>query len=196
MAAAVEIDAGGGDRNYLTEYRISLEKAIDANSSNSERAAAARRAIELFNEGSRKKLLDSPSRANLALDEKSLALVEAAHAVGDERYRKEAIKIADTARRAQQILATLEQKRGDVYETHMEHMKVIAEEKGDLYRAMLLTKGKQPELPKLNAEIEEIYNKLETSKRTMQEDYAAFKGMTGVSVDYVEPATAGTNKTQ
>jgi hypothetical protein len=122
------------------------------------------------------------------LDASSLELIQRANAIREDRYRKQAIRIADAARKNQQYLASLKSTAEDVYELQLQVMKKIAEQEGDLNRALPGMKDGINEMHKLSARVHEFVQKEQDGTKTVQEQYAAFKGMTGVTLDYNEPS--------
>ena len=63
----------------------------------------------------------------------------------------------------------------------------IVKEDGNLGRALPAMPKNIAEKDKLRSEVDRLRNEEQASLRQMQEQYAAFKGQTGITVDYVQP---------
>lgn len=187
-AYAMLLDQGApaADEN-LTYYRRSYMRALDTKVISKKRAEAAREAVEYFTTKSSPVMQDF-DKDNETLDASSLELIQRANAIREDRYRKQAIRIADAARKNQQYLASLKSTAEDVYELQLQVMKKIAEQEGDLNRALPGMKDGINEMHKLLARVHEFVQKEQDGTKTVQEQYAAFKGMTGVTLDYNEPS--------
>jgi hypothetical protein len=194
LSWVIALDQSEDVSEGTTYYRRSFVDALNTRASNQERAAAARDALKYFNTKSKQALAEF-SDDDATLDDKSLALVEAAGAIRDEEHRKEATQVAATARDIQQQLDTLTRKVGDIYDLQQKLMNTIADNNGDLRRSFGTMKDQIPQKQKLDAEAEELRNKEQSLTRIIQERYAAFKGMTGITLDYVE-ATSNDNAKQ
>ena len=126
-------------------------------------------------------------KGNEALDASSLQLIQCANAIREEGYRKQAIRVADAARENQHYLESLKSTAEDVYELQVEVMKKITEQGGDLNHALPAMKDGVDEMHKLFVRIHELVQKEQDCTKTIQEQYAAFMGMTGITLDYNEP---------
>lgn len=167
---------------------------MNTRASKTDRAHSARQAVEFYTTKS-KPLLARFSDEVAALDTKSLALVEAASAVRDEGQRKEAVQVASAARDAEQQFEAVTQKVSDLYSLQARLMTAIAENRGDLGPAFASMGTSTPQrADALNTEASELRNKAQSATRNVEERYAALKGLTGITLDYVE--TPAGNATQ
>jgi hypothetical protein len=81
------------------------------------------------------------------------------------------------------------------YDLQMMLMNAVAAKHGDLNRIVNVMREKIPEKKRLSDEGDRLRNEEQAFGRTAQEQYAAFKGMTGVTLDYVEPPATGGSAT-
>jgi hypothetical protein len=190
-AAAMLLDQGApadADED-LTYYRSSYIKALNRRIDSKKRAEAAREAVEYYKSKSSPMMQDF-DKHNDALNASSLELIQRANAITEDAYRKQAIQIADAARKNQQYLASLKSTGEDIYELQVKLMTKITEQEGDLNRALPAMKDALTEWDKLSARRHELFEKEQDFTKTIQEQYAAFKGMTGVTLDYNEPSAS------
>lgn len=122
-----------------------------------------------------------------AVDEKSLALLEAANAIRSNVYRPQAVAIAESARKIQHMFDALREDYINIYDLQLVILKSIAKEDGDLGRALPPTQQKLSDHKRLAAERDKLLKDEQESLQRLQEQYAAFKGMTSTTLDYVEP---------
>lgn len=184
---AIELDQSGRtDGSNGTSYRRYFLGALDTAASNRVRADSARQAVEYHDSNSTKWLDDFDSR-NAAVDEKSLALVEAANAIRSKVYRPKAVAIAESSRKIQHTFDALREDYVKIFDLQVELLNTIAKENGDLGRALPLMQQKLPDQNRLEAERDKLQKDEQESLQRLQEQYAAFKGTTGTTLDYVEP---------
>jgi hypothetical protein len=187
VAWAIELDQSERtDGSNGTSYRRYFAGALDTTASNRVRADSAREAVEYHDSNSTKWTDDFDSRI-AAVDEKSLALVEAANAIRSDGYRPQAVAIAESARKIQHTFDTLREDYVNIYDLQVVLLNTIAKENGDLGRALRLMQQKLPDQNRLEAERDKLLKDEQESLQRLQEQYAAFKGTTGTILDYVEP---------
>jgi hypothetical protein len=167
-----------------TSYRRYFAGALDVTASNRVRADSARQAIEYHNST---KIMDDFDTRTDAVDTTSLALVEAANGIGNETYRRQAIGIVDSARKVQHAFNEVRQTYIDTYNLQIMLLTTIVKENGNLDRASPAMQKNIAEKDKLRSELDRLRNEEQASLRQVQEQYAAFEGRTGVTVDYVQP---------
>jgi len=181
-----DVDAESG-----TNYRMAFVRALDTKISNRQRADAAAQALGFHNSTHP---LDDFETRNDAVDETSLALVQAANAVKDERHRQQAVLVATSARRLEQSLTALRNNYVDTYYLQTNLLDAIVREKGDLGRVFTSMRDILPEKNKLWAEGQTLRKEEQTSLSRVQEQYAAFRGMTGIVLDYADESSGGNTK--
>jgi hypothetical protein len=180
------------DGNNGTSYRRSFAGALDVTASNRRRADSAEHAVGYYNSNSTKALDDFEIR-NDTTHSKFLALVEAANGIGRESHRRQAIAIAESARKIDDAFEAMRKNYAALYDFQIDLLKRIAQENGDLARALPAMQEKRPEKERLVSESNRLIAEEQASERKLQEEYAAFKGTTGITIDYVEPPEAKTN---
>jgi hypothetical protein len=169
-----------------TSYRRYFAGSLDVNVSNRDRAEAARLAVD-YHDRKGREIMDDFDRRNAAMDQKSLALVEAANAIPNEGYKLQAVALATSARKNQHTLEALRENYVSTYDLQVELLNAIAKQDGNLGRVFKLMQEKLPDKQRLEAEGEKLRKDEQGSLQQLQEQYAAFKGLTGVTLDYVEP---------
>jgi hypothetical protein len=177
------------DGSHGTSYRRNFVGALDSSTSSRDRADFARQAIEDYDTKS-KEMLGGFDNRNQALDDTSLALVEAAHAIGNDDYRRQAIAIADSARSIEHTLDTLRKNYVDTYDMQVTLLSAIAKDHGDLNRVLNVLQKTASDKQRLNSESDKLRTDEQASSEKLQEQYAAFKGMTGIKLDYQQPPNA------
>lgn len=175
------------DGSNGTSYRRYFAGALDVKASNRHRADSARQAMDYYDNNSTKMMDDFDSH-NGAADQKSLALVESANTIRNENYRQQAVAIAGSARKIQRTFDALRENYVNTYDLQVVLLKAIANENGDLGRVFSLMQQKIPEKKRLESEADKLRRDEQASVQQLQEQYAAFKGITGITLDYVEPA--------
>ena len=75
----------------------------------------------------------------------------------------------------------------NIYDLQLVILKTIAKENGDLGRALPPTQQKLSDHKRLAAERDKLLKDEQGSLQRLQEQYAAFKGMTSITLDYVAP---------
>jgi hypothetical protein len=182
----------GSDGGNGTSYRRSFVGALDVKASSRGRADSARQAVAYYNSNSTKAVDDFEAR-NDATHEKFIALVEAANDIRIEGNRREAIAVTESARKVDDVFEAMRRNYVSLYDLQVGLLKRIDEEKGDLNRALPAMKEKIPEKDRLENESARLRNDEQAFQRRLQEAYAALKGMTGITIDYVEPREAKTD---
>jgi hypothetical protein len=130
---------------------------------------------------------------NDIVDEKSLALVEAAHSMRNAAYRSQVIEIADSARKIQHTLVAIRENYFLIYDLQTLVLKAIARENGDLNKNFDIMREKSSELQRLTSESDSLLTEEQDGVRRLQEQYAALKGSAGISIDYIEPPAESSN---
>jgi hypothetical protein len=179
------------DGSNGTSYRRRFADALDVTASNRSRADSAKQAVGYYDSNSTKAMDDFEVR-NDAVHHKFLALVEAANGIGGENHRWQAIAVAESARKVDDTFEAMRTNYVGLYNLQIELLKQIALENGDLNQALPVMQGKVSEKKRLESETSRLRDEEQACQRTLQEEYAAFKGMTGITVDYVESPEAKT----
>ena len=174
------------DGSNGTFYRRSFAGALDVKVSDRMRADSARQALEYYEN---KKTMDDFDTRNAALDSTSLALVEVANSIGDDNYRQKAVGIADLGRKVQHVFDALRENYVNTYDLQSGLLKTIADENGNLERALTAMQKTVAGKDKLQSEGNKLRGDEEEALRLLEEQYAAFKGLTGIKVDYTQPTT-------
>jgi hypothetical protein len=188
LAWVIELDQSERtDGSNGTSYRRHFAGALDSTATNRVRADSARQAVE---DHVSMKLMEDFDRRNEAVDEKSLFLIEAANAIRSEGYRSQAAAIAETARKMQHTFDALREDYVDLYDLQLVLLNTIAKENGDLGKALPLVQQKLSDQKRLKTEIDKLLKDEQEELQRVQEQYAAFKGTTGTTLDYVEPSAS------
>lgn len=174
------------DGSNGTLYRRHFSGAYNVKASSRDRADAARLALGYYDRDG-KKTMDDFDENDAALDAKSLALVEAANSIRKDDYRLKALAVAQSARKMQHDLDLLRMNYSNTYDLQIALLKGMAEANGDLRRVSSLMHERLPEKKRLETESDELRKDEQESSQRLQEEYAAFKGITGVTVDYEPP---------
>lgn len=184
----VELDQSGStDGGEGTSYRRCFVGALDAKASNRMRADSAGKGMGYY-ESNGAIAMDEFEARNDAADSTSLALVEAANGIQNERYRRQAVSIADSARKIAGTLGAMRSNYAALYDVQVSLLKSVSRENGDLGRSLNAMQRELPEKERLSGESIRLMNQEQSSQRELQERYAALKGMTGITTDYIEPA--------
>jgi hypothetical protein len=109
------------------------------------------------------------------------------NAIRSTNYRPQAVAIAESARKMQHTFDALREHYVNIYDLQLVLLNTIAKENGDLGRALPLTQQKLSDLERLAAERDKLLKNEQESLQRLQEQYAAFKGMTSITLDYVAP---------
>ena len=133
------------------------------------------------------KLFDEFDAQNSLCDSKSLALVDAASAITDGDYRKQAVSLAGTAREISSTLAETRNNYSEIYGLQVNLANELASNNGDMRSILTLMKLKVPEQNSLLDETARLRDQEQKSVRAMETQYAEIKGMTGITVDYQPP---------
>ena len=181
------------DGSKVTAYRNFFAGALDVTASNEVRAGSARQAIKYQDSDSKMSEFD---RRNDVLDSASLALVQAANAIRNENHRRQAVAIAESARNIEHRFSALRKDYVDTYDMQMVVVTAIAKARGDLNRAITAIREAVPEKKRLGSELDNLREEEQAELQRLQERYAAFKGTTGVTLDYVEPTSGDGSSTQ
>jgi hypothetical protein len=179
----VALDQSGADSVEPTYYRKSFTDAFNTKASNRSRAEAARAAVAYYNDKSKSALTEFSDDSN-KLNEKSLRLVEAANAIEDGEHKKAAVQVANSGRELQQKTEALYAEYAGIYELQNKLMDAIAKNGGDLARTFTMMKDELPNKNKRDADVAAERDREQSLTREIEERYAAFKGMTGVTLDY------------
>jgi chemotaxis protein histidine kinase CheA len=176
-----------GDR-HTTAYRQNFLEAFDTHNTNRRRAENAKQAVLAREESN--PVLDDFDMRNDKCDAKSLAMVEAANAIRDNAYRKQAVSLAGDARDIPAALGQMKMDYSQIYTLQVNLASELAANSGYMRAILPQMKRMVPEQKKLLEETDRLRDKLQTSVRAMETQYAAIKGMTGITIDYV-PSTDG-----
>jgi hypothetical protein len=179
----VALDQSGADSEEPTYYRKSFRDAFNTKASNRSRAEAARAAIAYYNDKSKAALTEFSDDSN-KLNEKSLHLVEAANAIEDGEHKKAAVQVANSARELQQKTEALYVEYVGIYDLQNKLMDAIAKNGGDLARTFPMMKDELTNKNKKDADAAAARDREQSLTREIEERYAAFKGMTGITIDY------------
>jgi hypothetical protein len=145
---------------------------------------AAEQAVDYHDRKGPEGIDDFDSR-NVVVDQRSLALVDR-----NEGYRMQALALAKSARKTQRTFDALRENYVNTYDLQVELLNAIAKHEGDLGRVFNLMQQKLPDKKRLEAECDKLRRDQQESLQQLQEQYAAFKDMTGITLDYVEPAAS------
>lgn len=190
LSRVIELDQSERtDGTNGTPYRRYFYGALDTTDSNLGRADSARQAVQ-YHDNNSTKLMDDFDNRNAVVDKKSLALLEAANAIRSKVYRPEAVAIAESARKIQRTFDALREDYVNIYDLQLVILKSIAKENGDLSKALSLTQQKLSDHKRLAAERDKLRKDERETLQRLQEQYAAFKGMASITVDYVEPSAS------
>ncbi len=192
MYAILLDQAQRGDAREVSSYRMAFVKALDSKASKQERAYAATQSLAFYQRGSVGAMQTFENRNDI-VDEKSLALVEAAHSMRNAAYRSQVIEIADSARKIQHTLVAIRENYFLIYDLQTLVLKAIARENGDLNKNFDIMREKSSELQRLTSESDSLLTEEQDGVRRLQEQYAALKGSAGISIDYIEPPAESSN---
>jgi hypothetical protein len=165
------------DGSNGTYYRRYFAGALDVTASNRSRAASAKQAVAYYEDNSTKAMDDFEAR-NDATHDKFLALVESANSVRGES-RRQTTAITESARKIDDDFAAMRKSYVGLYDLQVDLLKRIDEEGGDLSRALPVMQAKALEKKKLENESSRLSDEEQADLRKLQEEYAAFKGLTG-----------------
>lgn len=189
----IEMDQAESTTEQVTLFRANFVKTFGGNVTNHERVESARQALAAY-DSKGKQIVDECETNNGIVDTKSLALIEAANAVEDEKYQKAAILVAGTARAIPESLETLRNDHSQIYSLQVGLLNAVVDNHGDLSRVVSLMKQGIPDEKKLSEEAAKLLDQEQASTRTMEGQYAAFKGLTGITVDYEYPPSSDETK--
>jgi small-conductance mechanosensitive channel len=170
------------DQDNLTQYRKSVSVAFDWKASNSSRANAAKEAIQFYN-GKSATFVDDFDERNGKLNERFLAMTQNANAISNQNYRRQAVDIANSAGKIEHTLEALRKGYTSTYDIQLRLLKTMAKENGDLTGIFSEMKTVPEEMKKLDNEAASLRDEEQASVQHMREQYAAFKGVTGVTLD-------------
>jgi hypothetical protein len=169
-----------------TYYRRAFLGVLDTKATNRARAQSAREALQYFQQKSTEMTKDFNDKVSV-LDQKSLQLVEAANRIGNTIDREQAVQVADSARKAEKCLETLTTTYDEIYSLELTIIRAVSTWNGNLGMVV----GERPELAdekmKLSASGHQLRDEEQRLERTIDEQYATFKGKTNVTVDYLPP---------
>ena len=170
------------DEDSSTQYRKSLSAAFDWKAPNSSRANAAKEAIRFYNSKSTT-FVDDFDERNSKLNESLLAMTQNANAISNPNYRRQAIEIANLAGKIEHTFEALKKCYVNTYDIQLKLLKTMAQENGDLNRVFSEMKIAPEETKKLESEAASLRDEEQMSVQHIREQYAAFKGITGVTLD-------------
>jgi hypothetical protein len=189
----IVLDQQQSDDEDRTAYRVAFGNAFNVRSTNEFRAEAARDALRLFKNKSTSMLDDFDERED-TLNKNLLTLVESANAIRNKDYRQQAIQIGESAKNVKYAFTQLRVNFADVYNMQTRILKSVDRENGNLSRILDEMKTSVAQKTKLTTVEKDLRSQKETATQQMREQYAAFKGMTGITLDYVEPTSPSQEK--
>lgn len=194
LSWVIALDQSGSADSEVTLYRKRFYQAYDVKASNRDRVRAAREALEYYDRDS-KKTMDEFDNRSTVLDQRSLALVEAANSIRNDEYQLRALAVAESARKMEHSFDALRETYSSTYDLQITFLNGMAEANGDLRRVSDLMREKLPEKKRLEAESDKLRKDEQEASQRLREQYAAFKGVTGVTLDYAEPPAQSPSNT-
>jgi hypothetical protein len=181
---------GSNSNDPSSSYRKFFVGALGTKTSAQKRSDFARKAIKEHD--SRNRIDEFETRCS-ALDNASLAMVEAANRIRNDSHRQQAVAIAESARKIEYDLNALRESYLDTYIWQMELLNAIVNAGGDLNTVV----HEFPEIPskkeKLHSDQRKLRDEVQKTEQRLETQYAAFKGMTGIKLDYIEPPSDDQN---